>query len=171
MYPTISGMPAKQTVRYCEQQQQDGNPGKEGYGVARRPTRHAPVTGAHASADGDGRTHRQACNHHCQHVHDLGSHGNSRNGVCAAVLSGDEQIRHAIECLKETAEKIRKRKPQKVSKHAPLSQILFLHLFSSRQPHRLSMDSPVHVLPAAADDNHTIFHLLGHQAEPGRIPV
>jgi len=70
-------------------------------------------------------------------MHDLGSHRDRRNGIRAAVLACDKQIGHAVESLKETAEKIGKRKSQKVSKYTSPGQIMLLHLLSSYLPRSL----------------------------------
>ena len=73
--------------------------------VMELPMYRPAVDDGHRGAQG------QSDDDHRQHVHHLAAHRHRGDGPRTVELSRDEQVRQTIECLEETGDQVRDRKP------------------------------------------------------------
>ena len=110
----------------CENQQrgdQHREDGKNGDCGADIPPGLPRVLCADRVSDRYGRAHRESDNNDCQHMHQLGADGDSRDRGSAVEPARDEQIRQTVEGLQKAGDQVWNGEVQQISEDTAAGQI------------------------------------------------
>ena len=80
------------------------------------------MPGTDGSSDQHGASHGKTYDHNCQHVHQLASDGDSRDGSGSVELSRDEKIRETVKGLQKAGDQEGDREAEKGAENAVLGE-------------------------------------------------